>query len=131
VILLCIGCKTPYGENWQKVSLINATIMMPGEAKRQQDGNITRYMLNHNSELYMASSALMVTPAAPEQINQALDSVRNGYVLESGATLLSEHAISLEGFPGRELTYEQPKYGKTTKERMYLAKLILHQARAT
>lgn len=41
--------------------------------------------------------------------------------------MLSELTISIEGFPGRELTYEWPKYGKTIKERMYLAKSILYR----
>jgi hypothetical protein len=126
LILICIGCRTQYGENWQKVSLTNSSIMMPGKAERTQEGTITRYMLNYNSELYMASSAIMVTPPR-EQIDQALDSVRNGTVTGNGGTLLSERSISLGGFPGRELTYEEPKYGKTTKERMYLAKSILYQ----
>jgi len=35
IILQCTGCKPYYGENWRKVSLINATVMMPGEAKRE------------------------------------------------------------------------------------------------
>ncbi len=62
MMLICIGCKTQYGENWQKVSLINSTIMMPGNAERKQEGTITRYMLNYNSEQYMVSNALMVPP---------------------------------------------------------------------
>ncbi len=125
IILLCIGCKTQYGENWQRIPMNNATIMMPGEAERTQDGTNTRFILNQNSEMYMASYDLMVTTSA-EMVEPALDTVRNAFVTGLGGTLLSERTVSLGGFPGREITFEEPKHSKTIKARMYLAKSILY-----
>jgi hypothetical protein len=126
IILLCTGCKTQYGENWQKISLRGSTIMMPGKAQKTQDGNSTKFKLDQNSELYIASFDLMVTPS-PEIVNQALDTVRNSFIMGMSGTMLNERSISLGGFPGREFNIESSKYGKTSKHRIYLAKSILYQ----
>lgn len=99
--------------------------MMPGQPVRSKDGDTVLFVLRSGAGIYMASHTLTITPN-PEQREQALDANRNAFINGVGGTLIAEHASSLAGYPGRELTVAVAQYGQEIKARTYIAQSIIY-----
>jgi hypothetical protein len=134
------GPFSPAEVVWQEFSSPagNFAVMMPGtpvyEKKSQATalGPIDMHMFT--MDLRSAGAYIVMYSDYPEAVTKAppdslLDGGRNGALANTKGKLLGEQNLSLDGFPGREITIEIPGKG-IMKIRMYLVRQRFFQVMA-
>jgi len=111
------------------------SVLFPGapiEVKQpiQEDGwqsTLYMYMVERKQEsvLYMTAYIDYPFQFPSEAVPEGLASGREGMLAERGATLISEQAIELNGYPGTEFKYRLPDRS-TGRARLYLVNQRLY-----
>jgi hypothetical protein len=103
------------------------TVEMPGEAKmstEKVDGGMV-YHLDSATEkmgLHVASFDAAQDLSGSEKAPQILDNLRDSVLKEEHASAQSERDLRLNGFPGREFTYQGANHNSYWVTRFFLVK---------
>jgi len=114
----------------------NFSVQLPGTPKAQDQsvdtkvGKITAhmYLLEGNPTYVVAYNDYPAASMKGKNPNEALEASANGAVTNVKATLTSKKAITIKGYPGCEITFNNPKF--LGKSRIYLVKNRLYQLTA-
>jgi hypothetical protein len=114
----------------------NFSVQLPGTPKAQDQsvdtkvGKITAhmYLLEGNPTYVIAFNDYPAASMAGADPSKVLEGSATGAVSNVKATLTSKKKITIKGYPGREITFNNPKF--LGKSRIYLVKNRLYQLTA-
>jgi hypothetical protein len=142
-VLIFCACSSLTQTKWETVSEGGFTAQMPGTPNRQtqtvpaggQNIDITMFTVTKGNEAFIVgyndipASVAKVADSDPQTL---LNNARDGAVGNVHGTVTSEHAITIDGHPGKEFTGngvspDDPKQEGTFTARVYWVNPRLYQ----